>query len=214
MAQPLPDDPAKLKALLLAERGELAAERQAHAATTEELKFTRLERDQAKAKLQALLKRYFGRSSEKLDENQLKMAWAAVEADLETRTPPKPQKAPSGAEGPSERRARRLEDLPVFVQLFRGAAEVALEKRLQLGLRLVALQPGQLQFVESRRMRLALGQEKGLQFFRLGWKEFGHLVYLFCGYYMAGRWKLFFSKTLTFFDPAPRPAASRSLPAR
>ncbi len=114
MAQPLPDDPAKLKALLLAERGELAAERQAHAATTEELKLTRLERDQAKAKLQALLKRYFGRSSEKLDENQLKMAWAAVEADLETRTPPKPQKAPQAPRRPSERRARRLEDLPVL----------------------------------------------------------------------------------------------------
>jgi transposase len=100
MVQPLSDDPAELTAQLLAER-------QAHA-------ITRLERDQAKAKLQALLKRYFGRSSEKLDENQLKMAWAAVEADIETRTPPKPQKPPRPPRKPSERRARRLEDLPVL----------------------------------------------------------------------------------------------------
>jgi len=38
-------------------------------------------RDQAKVKLQALIKRYFGRSSEKLDPNQIAFAWAAVQAD-------------------------------------------------------------------------------------------------------------------------------------
>ena len=70
----LPTDPAELQRLLLAER------RAAHA-------LTRLERDAAKARLQALIKRYFGRSSETLDENQLKMAWAAVEADLATGHP-------------------------------------------------------------------------------------------------------------------------------
>lgn len=77
MSDALPTDPAELQRLLLAERA-------AHA-------LTRLERDAAKARLQALIKRYFGRSSETLDENQLKMAWAAVEADLATRTPPPPQ---------------------------------------------------------------------------------------------------------------------------
>jgi hypothetical protein len=43
-----------------------------------------LERDTARV----LLKRYVGRSSEKLDPNQLALAWAAVAADLELITPP------------------------------------------------------------------------------------------------------------------------------
>lgn len=103
---------------------QLAAECLAHAATqqqlaerTAELHRTQLERDEAKAKLQALLKRYFGRSSEKLDPNQLALAWAAVEAELAAAPPPAPTvppPAPRPPRPPSVRRARRLEDLPVL----------------------------------------------------------------------------------------------------
>jgi len=67
MSAALPIDPASCGRLLLAERA-------AHADT-------RLKLDQANAKLQALIKRYFGRSSEKLDPNQIAFAWAAVQAD-------------------------------------------------------------------------------------------------------------------------------------
>jgi len=111
MQQPLPDDPAALKALLLAERA-------AHAQTSERLQRAELQLAQAKVRMKALLKRYFGRSSEQLDPNQLQMAWAAVEADLAqppadsapaaAATPPKPPRAGS------PRRARRMEDLPVL----------------------------------------------------------------------------------------------------
>ena len=104
-------DPSKLHALLLAEC-------QAHAATKEDLgsqlRTALLERDAAKAKLQALLQRYFGQSSEKLDPRQLQMAWAAVEADLQIQTPPKPQPAPRPPREPSVRRVRRMEDLPIL----------------------------------------------------------------------------------------------------
>ena len=113
MSDALPTDPAELQRLLLAERA-------AHA-------LTRLERDAAKARLQALLKRYFGRSSETLDENQLKMAWAAVEADLATRTPPPPQRPPRPPRKPSERRARRLEDLPILEKV---VVDVAAEQKI------------------------------------------------------------------------------------
>lgn len=107
---PPPDEPVDYKALYLAER-------EAHAATSDRLKLAELERDAAKAKLKAALKRYFGRSSEKLDENQLKMAWAAVEADLASReTAPlaTPERAPRPPRVPSQRRARRMEELPIL----------------------------------------------------------------------------------------------------
>ena len=97
------------------------AERAAHAVTQRErdsaqvlLRHTALERDAAKAKLQALLKRYFGRSSEKLDPNQLALAWAAVEADQALVTPPPPPPVERKPRTPSVRRAQRLEDLPVL----------------------------------------------------------------------------------------------------
>ena len=115
MSATLPTAPAQLQA-------ELAAERAAHAVTQLErdtarvlLQQATLERDEAKAKLQALLKRYFGRSSEKLDPNQLALAWAAVEAELTVTTPPPPAPpVPRPPRTPSVRRARRLEDLPVL----------------------------------------------------------------------------------------------------
>lgn len=90
------------------------AERAAHAVTQAERDDARRERDLAKAKLQALLKRYFGRASEKLDPNQLALAWAAVEADQAVATPPPPLPAGRKPRAPSLRRARRLEDLPVL----------------------------------------------------------------------------------------------------
>ena len=121
MSPSLPTDPAQLQALFVAERT-------AHAVTQLELqntslerdtvqlllRHTALERDEAKAKLQALLKRYFGRSSEKLDPNQLALAWAAVEADQARSTPPPPAPVERKPRTPSVRRAQRLEDLPVL----------------------------------------------------------------------------------------------------
>ena len=74
----LPTDSAQLQALLVAERTAHAlTQTQRDAMQLERdtarvlLQQTTLERDEAKAKLQALLKRYFGRSSERLDPNQL-----------------------------------------------------------------------------------------------------------------------------------------------
>ena len=114
----LPTDPAQLQALLVAERTAHAASVQVLQRERDEaqllLAHTALERDAAKAKLQALLKRYFGRSSEKLDPNQLALAWAAVEADQALATPPSPAPVARSSRTPSVRRAQRLEDLPVL----------------------------------------------------------------------------------------------------
>jgi len=83
------------------------AERAAHA-------LTRLERDQAKVKLQALIKRYFGRSSEKLDPNQIAFAWAAVQADHADGGGARRAAGQGQARAPSVKRAQRMEDLPVM----------------------------------------------------------------------------------------------------
>lgn len=113
---PPPADSAALAARLAAECTAHTATRQQLTELAAELQRTQLERDEAKAKLQALLKRYFGRSSEKLDPNQLALAWAAVEAELAAATPPPPVPPPVARppRSPSVRRARRLEDLPVL----------------------------------------------------------------------------------------------------
>ena len=108
MTDALPTDPAELQKLLVAERV-------AHAATQGLLHQATLERDAAKARLQALLKRYFGRSSEKLAPDQLTLAWEAVVADQTVITPPPPaQPVTRVPRTPSVRRAQRLEDLPVL----------------------------------------------------------------------------------------------------
>ena len=63
MTDALPTDPAELQKLLVAERaahGVTKLERDTERVLHQQ---TALERDAAKAKLQALLKRYFGRSS-------------------------------------------------------------------------------------------------------------------------------------------------------
>jgi transposase len=100
MSVALPIDPAELRALLLAERA-------AHADT-------RLKLDQANAKLQALIKRYFGRSSEKLDPNQIAFAWAAVQADHAMTALPAAAPTKAKPRAPSVKRAQRMEDLPVM----------------------------------------------------------------------------------------------------
>lgn len=92
----------------------LLAERQAHAASQAQLRLALIERDAARAKLQDLLRRYFGRSSEKLDPNQLALAWEAVEADLAIGAPPKPPAPPRPPRERSLRRVRRMEDLPIL----------------------------------------------------------------------------------------------------
>ena len=104
----LPTDSTELQKLLVAECV-------AHAATQALLHQANLERDSAKARLQALLKRYFGRSSEKLDPNQITLAWEAVVAEQTVITPPPPQEPVTRVpRTPSVRRAQRLEDLPVL----------------------------------------------------------------------------------------------------
>ena len=115
MTAALPTDPAHLQALL-------AAALQREAGLQAELKRTRMERDTERAWRLALLQRYFGRSSEKLDPHQLELAIAAVDADRTVVTAPAPQPQPRAA---STRRARRLEDLPVVetIRLDLPAAE-------------------------------------------------------------------------------------------
>ncbi|MCC7328919.1 MAG: IS66 family transposase [Gammaproteobacteria bacterium] len=109
-------DPAELQELLVAERAGHAATRQELEAEVARHRQTALERDEARGRLQALLKRYFGRSSEKLDPNQLSLAWAAVQDELMAATPPAelPAPPPRPTCAPAPRRARRLEDLPVL----------------------------------------------------------------------------------------------------
>lgn len=130
----LPTDPAQLQALLLAERTAHALTRLERDTVQVLLQQTALERDAAKAKLQALLKRYFGRSSEKIDPNQLALAWAAVEADQALATPPPPAAVERQPRTPSVRRAQRLEDLPVqeriIVDLPRGGEDRGRRHRL------------------------------------------------------------------------------------
>ena len=124
MKNALPETPAQLRALLEAERASHAASREAlqrmaldRDAVQILLKQTALERDEAKAKLQALIKRYFGRSSEKIDPNQLALAWAAVEAEQALACPPAPVpvlKAERKERTASVRRVQRMEELPVL----------------------------------------------------------------------------------------------------
>jgi len=111
----MPTDPEALRALLEAEREAHRQTQLRHEETKALLVSTSFERDLAKAKLQAMIKRYFGRSSEKLDPNQLALAWAAVEADHALQQPPPALKKERKPKDPGlERRARRLEDLPVL----------------------------------------------------------------------------------------------------
>lgn len=111
----LPVDAPALRALLVTECAAHAVTQAERDTARVQLQHITLERDVARVKLQELLKRYFGRSSEKLDPNQLAMAWAAVEADLATIMPPPPERPPERKpRAPSTRRAQRLEDLPVL----------------------------------------------------------------------------------------------------
>ena len=106
MSAELPNDPAQLQAIILAERK----------AAEDEHRLLTLQLRKMEAKVQALLQQYFGRSSEKLDPKQLHLALEAAQADtaLEEEVSPVPAKP----RAPSDRRARRLEDLPVLERVY------------------------------------------------------------------------------------------------
>jgi transposase len=102
MSAALPNDPAQLQAIILAERK----------AAEEERQLLTLQLRKMEAKVQALMQQYFGRSSEKIEPNQLKLALDSAIADdvlaeEVSAVPAKPR-------NPSERRQRRMEDLPLL----------------------------------------------------------------------------------------------------
>jgi len=82
------------------------------ASLEQQLKEALLERDALKHRLHGFLKQYFGRSSERLDPNQLELAMHAPMQDevLAEETSPIPAKPRS----PSERRQRRIDELPIL----------------------------------------------------------------------------------------------------
>jgi transposase len=109
MSSDLPNDPAQLQALLVEsnkQREDLLAQNRIL-----ELKVRKME-----AKVQALMQQYFGRSSEKLDPNQLHLALEAAQADIALAEEESP--VPAKPRTPSDRRARRLEDLPVLERVY------------------------------------------------------------------------------------------------
>ena len=102
----LPNDPAELQAMILAERKEFE----------ERNRILTLQLAKMQAKVQALMQQYFGRSSEKMDPAQLHLAFEAARddrtlADEQSPVPAKPRT-------PSDRRSRRLEDLPVLERVY------------------------------------------------------------------------------------------------
>ena len=111
MSADLPHDPAKLQARLQA--------------LEEENRLLKLQVKKMESKMQALLREYFGRSSEQLDPNQLHLALGAVLADdlLKEEVSPVPPKPRS----PSERRQRRMDELPVLETI---RVEPPLEERI------------------------------------------------------------------------------------
>ena len=102
MSADLPSDPAELQEMILAERK----------AAEEERRILTLKLQKLEAKVQALMQQYFGRSSEKLDPDQLQLALSSVMADdvLAEDVSPVPVKP----RNPSERRQRRIEELPIL----------------------------------------------------------------------------------------------------
>ena len=102
MSADLPNDPAELQALILAERK----------AAEEERRILTLQLRKMEAKVQALMQQYFGRSSEKIDPNQLKLALDTVMADDVLAE--EVSSVPSKPRSPSERRQRRIEELPIL----------------------------------------------------------------------------------------------------
>ena len=62
-----------------------------------------------------MLRRYFGRAARRRSTpNQLKLAFAAVEAGTRRIAEAEPPSPPKQPRSPSQRRARRLQDLPVL----------------------------------------------------------------------------------------------------
>ena len=109
MSADLPNDPARLREMFVAadkERADLL----------EQNRILTLQLRKMEAKVQALMQQYFGRSSEKMDPKQLHLALEAAQADYalaeeESPVPPKPR-------APSDRRSRRMEDLPVLERVY------------------------------------------------------------------------------------------------
>jgi transposase len=105
MSADLPNDPAQLREMVVAsdkQKQELI----------EQNRILTLQLRKMEAKVQALMQQYFGRSSETLDPNQLQLALASAMADdaLAEEVSPVPAKP----RNPSERRQRRIEDLPLL----------------------------------------------------------------------------------------------------
>ena len=105
MSADLPNDPAQLQAMLVEadkDRKELL----------EQNRLLELKVRKMQAQVHALMMQYFGRSSEKLDPNQLQFAIDTVMADDVLAEEVSP--VPSKPRNPSERRQRRIEDLPIL----------------------------------------------------------------------------------------------------
>ena len=105
MSADLPNDPARLQAMLV----EADKDRKQ---LLEQNRLLELKVRKMQAQVHALMMQYFGRSSEKLDPNQLQLAIDTVKADDALAEEVSP--VPSKPRNPSERRQRRIEDLPIL----------------------------------------------------------------------------------------------------
>lgn len=109
MSAGLPNDPAQLRAMLVEsnkQREDLL----------EQNRILELQLRKMKAKVAALVQQYFGRSSEKLDPDQLHLAFEAAQADVTLAEEEGP--VPAKPRTPSDRRSRRMEDLPVLERVY------------------------------------------------------------------------------------------------
>ena len=93
-----PDDPAKMQAR--------------YRELEEENRLLKLQIKKMESKVQALLRQYFGRSSETMDPDQLQLGIEAVQQDDSLAEEPSP--VPAKPRNPSERRQRRIDELPIL----------------------------------------------------------------------------------------------------
>ena len=98
MSADLPDDPAKLQAR--------------YRELEEENRLLKLQLKKMESKVQSLLRQYFGRSSETMDPDQLQLGFEAARDDDFLAEEPSP--VPAKPRSPSERRQRRIDELPVL----------------------------------------------------------------------------------------------------
>jgi len=78
----------------------------------EETRLLKLQIQKMESKVQALLRQYFGRSSETMDPDQLRLGLEAVRNDDFLAEEPSP--VPVKPRSPSERRQRRIDELPIL----------------------------------------------------------------------------------------------------